>query len=225
VTTYLLVPGACHGSWYFNRLADQLRDRGHRVVSLTLTGVSERQHLMHPAVNLDTHVEDVVRAMRAEQVEHAMLVGHCYGGMVVTGAADRVPELVDALVYLDALVPEHGDSCWSLVNDQQREWYLSVGETGYAVPPLPLPFFAPRASAHPLAALLQSIRLDADLSRFRRRDYVFARRWEGESPFAPTYERLLADPQWTVHELDCGHDVVGGAPDDVLRILLDAATI
>ncbi|MBB1155512.1 MULTISPECIES: alpha/beta fold hydrolase [Amycolatopsis] len=220
MTTYVLVPGACHGGWCFDRLTGQLRDRGHGVLPLTLTGLSERQHLLHSGVNLDTHIEDLVRALRAEQVEHAVLVGHSYGGMVITGAADRVPELVDALVYLDAFVPENGDSCWSLTDDRQREWYLSVGETGYAVPPLP--FFDPRASAHPLATLLQSIRLDGDLSRFRRRDYVYATMWDGGSPFEPTYRRLVDDPQWNVHALDSKHDLMRDAPDELLRILLDA---
>ncbi|MFB9925363.1 alpha/beta fold hydrolase [Amycolatopsis halotolerans] len=104
MTAYVLVPGACHGGWCFDRLTGQLRDRGHRVLPLTLTGLSERQHLLNGGVNLETHIEDVVRAMQAEQVERAVLVGHSYGGMVITGAADRVPELVDSLVYLDAFV-------------------------------------------------------------------------------------------------------------------------
>ncbi|WP_116203072.1 alpha/beta fold hydrolase [Amycolatopsis circi] len=222
MTTYVLVPGACHGGWCFDRLTGQLRDRGHRVLPLTLTGLSERQHLLHSGVNLDTHIEDVVRAMQAEQVERAVLVGHSYGGMVITGAADQVPELVDSLVYLDAFVPENGDSCWTLTDDRQREWYLSVGETGYSVPPLP--FFDPRASAHPLASLLQSIRLNADLSRFRRRDYVYARIWDGGSPFEPTYRPLLDDPQWNVHGLESKHDLMRDAPEELLRILLSAAS-
>ncbi|GAA3544411.1 alpha/beta fold hydrolase [Amycolatopsis ultiminotia] len=220
MTTYVLVPGACHGGWCFDRLTGQLRAEGHRVLPLTLTGLSERQHLLHAGVNLETHIEDLVRFLETERVERAVLVGHSYGGMVLTGAADRRPELVDALVYLDAFVPESGESCWTLTDDRQREWYLSVGETGYAVPPLP--FFDPRASAHPLASLLQTIRLDGDLSRFRRRDYVYAKVWDGGSPFEPTHRKLRDDPQWNVHELDSKHDLMRDAPDELLRILLAA---
>ncbi|WP_326568750.1 alpha/beta fold hydrolase [Amycolatopsis rhabdoformis] len=220
MTTYVLVPGACHGGWCFERLTAQLREGGHRVLPLTLTGLSERRHLLHAGVNLDTHIEDLVGTLEAERVENAVLVGHSYGGMVITGAADRVPDLVDALVYVDAFVPRDGESCWQLTDDRQREWYLGVAETGYAVPPLP--FFDPRASAHPLASFLQGIRLSADLSRFRRRDYVYAKEWDGGSPFRPTYERLLDDPLWTVHALDGKHDLMRDAPDELLRIVLDA---
>ncbi|MBB4685827.1 alpha/beta fold hydrolase [Amycolatopsis jiangsuensis] len=218
MTTYILVPGACHGGWCFDRLTAELRDAGHRVVPLTLTGLSERRHLLHAGVNLETHIEDLVYVLEAKRVENAVLVGHSYGGMVITGAADRVPWRVDALVYLDAFVPENGESCWSLTDERQREWYLTVGEIGYAVPPLP--FFDSRASAHPLASLLQTIRLEGDLSRFRRRDYVYAKIWDGGSPFEPTYCTLRDDPHWNVHELDSRHDLMRDAPRELLRILL-----
>ncbi len=218
MATFVLVPGACHGGWCFTPVTERLRERGHRVYPLTLTGLSERSHLLNSTVNLETHLEDVTRALVAEDITDAVLVGHSYGGMVITGVADRMPRLVDALVYVDAFVPDDGDSCWVLTNDEQRDWYLEVGETGYAVPPLP--FFDPRATAHPLAAFLQRIRLTGDLGRFRRRDYVYATRWPGESPFTPTYERLRKDPQWTVHALDSMHNVMRDAPEELLGILL-----
>jgi pimeloyl-ACP methyl ester carboxylesterase len=172
-------------------------------------------------VNLDTHIHDVIAMLTAEGVEDAVLVGHSYAGMVITGVADRVPERVDSLVYVDAFVPGDGDSCWTLTSDELREWYLSVGETGYAVPPLAL--FGPKATPHPLATLLQRIRLTGDLGRLRRRDYVYATVWEGQSPFAPTYQRLREDPLWTVHALESRHNVMRDAPGELLKILLDTA--
>jgi pimeloyl-ACP methyl ester carboxylesterase len=220
MATFVLIPGACHGGWCFEPLAGQLRQRGHRAYPLTLTGLGERGHLLSSTVNLETHIQDVVNMLAAEEVEEAVLVGHSYAGMVLSGVADRVPERVDSLVYLDAFVPDDGDSCWTLTSDEQREWYLDVGETGYAVPPLP--FFDPRANPHPLASLLQRIRLTGDLARFRRRDYVYATVWDGESPFAPTYQRLRDDPLWTVHALDCRHNLMRDAPDELLKILLDS---
>lgn len=221
MATFVLVPGACHGGWCFDTLTEQLRAHGHRVHPITLTGLSERAHLLHSGVNLDTHIEDVTQLIDAEQLDQVVLVGHSYGGMVITGAADQRLERVDALVYLDAFVPQHGDRCWTLTNDVQREWYLSVGETGYAVPPLP--FFDPRATAHPLATLLQQLTLTGSLDRFRRRDYVYATQWDGESPFAPTYQRLRTDPQWTTHALDGRHNLMRDTPDELLEILLKAA--
>jgi len=221
MTTYVLVPGACHGAWCFDDLVAALRSHGHRVLALTLTGVAERAHLLHAGVNLETHIADVLAELAVHDVSDAVLVGHSYGGMVITAVADRVPQQVDSLVYLDAFVPRDGESCWTLTTDEQRTWYAAVDDTGYGVPPLP--FFDSRATAHPLASLMQPIRLTCDLSRFRRRDYVYATQWQGESPFAATVERLRRDPSWAVHVLDSAHNLMRDKPTDLLRILLDAA--
>jgi pimeloyl-ACP methyl ester carboxylesterase len=221
MTTYVLVPGACHGAWCFDDLAAALRSRGHQVLAITLTGIAERAHLLHAGVNLETHIADVLAELAVHDVGGAVLVGHSYGGMVITGVADRVSRQVDSLVYLDAFVPRDGESCWTLTTDEQRAWYADVDASGYGVPPLP--FFDPRATAHPLASLMQPIRLTGDLSRFRRRDYVYATKWEGESPFAATFERVQRDPSWTTHVLDGAHNLMRDNPDDLLKILLDAA--
>jgi pimeloyl-ACP methyl ester carboxylesterase len=220
MTTYVLIPGACHGAWCFDDLAGALRDNGHEVIAITLTGLAERAHLLHGGVNLDTHIEDVVAELAAREVKDAVLVGHSYGGMVITGVADRIPGNVDALVYLDAVVPRDGESCWDIVNDEERRWYLDVDDTGYAVPSMP--FFDPRATAHPLASFLQRIHLSGALDRFRRRDFVYALKWPGDSPLRPSYERVKDDPRWHVHELDGAHNLMRDNPADLLRILLDA---
>ena len=221
MTNFVLIPGMCHGGWCFEELTGELRTRGHVVHPLTLTGLSERSHLLHGGVNLDTHIQDVTGVLEAEDILHAVLVGHSYGGMVITGAADRAPERVDSLVYVDAMVPSHGDSCWSLVTDQERRWYLDVVDSGYAV--RPLPFFDPRATPHPLASLLQPIRLTGGPAHIRRRDYVYAAQWDGPSPFAPVHQRLRDDPAWTTHALAGGHNLMRDAPQDLLKILLDIA--
>ena len=220
MTTYVLVPGACHGAWCFDDLAAALRSRGHRVLAITLTGIAERAHLLHAGVNLETHIADVLAELAVQDVRDAVLVGHSYGGMVITAVADRVPQQVDSLVFLDAFVPRDGESCWTLTTDEQRQWYTGVDGTGYGVPPLP--FFDSRATAHPLASLMQPIRLSDDLSRFRRRDYVYATKWDGESPFAATFDRVRNDPTWTTHVLDGAHNLMRDCPDDLLRILLAA---
>jgi pimeloyl-ACP methyl ester carboxylesterase len=218
VTTFVLVPGMCHGGWCFAELTEQLRDAGHRVYPLTLTGLSERGHLLHGGVNLETHLQDVTAVLATEDVRDAVLVGHSYGGMVITGVADRMPARVDALVYLDAVVPADGDSCWTLVTDRERQWYANVEENGYAT--RPLPFFDPRATPHPIASLLQPLRLTGDLSGIRRRDYVYAAGWADESPFTLFYHRFRDDPLWTAHALDSGHNIMRDAPEDLLKILL-----
>ncbi|GGO12809.1 alpha/beta fold hydrolase [Microbispora bryophytorum] len=220
MTTFVLIPGMCHGGWCFRELCEDLRHHGHRAVALTLTGLAERAHLLDGGVNLDTHIRDVAGVLEAEDVRDAVLVGHSYGGMVITGVADRLPGRMAGLVYLDAVVPGDGDSCWSLVSDRERQWYADVVETGYAT--RPLPFFDPRATPHPIASLLQPLRLTGDPARIARRVYVYAARWQGESPFTATYERLREDPAWTTYALDGGHNLMRDAPEDLLKILTGA---
>ena len=221
MTNFVLIPGMCHGGWCFDELTRELRAEGHTVHPLTLTGISERSHLLPGAVNLDTHIQDVTSVLDAEDLHDVVLVGHSYGGMVITGAADRAPGRVTSLVYLDAMVPGHGDSGWNLVTDQEQRWYTDVVDTGYAV--RPLPFFDPRATAHPLASLLQPLRLTGDLSHIRHRSYVYATGWDGESPFTPVYQRLRDEPAWTTYALAGGHNLMRDVPQALTKLLLEIA--
>ena len=219
MATYVLVPGMCHGGWCFENLTQDLRAQGHAVHPLTLTGLSERSDLSSGPVNLDTHIQDVTDVLAAERIRDAVLVGHSYGGMVITGAADRSPERVGSLVYLDAVVPGQGDSCWTLVSDQERLWYADVVETGYGV--RPLPFFDARAMPHPIASVLQPLKLTGDLSHIRRRTYVYAAGWEGPSPFTAIYQRLRNDPSWQTYASAGGHNLMRDAPEDLVKILIE----
>jgi len=101
MATFVLVPGGWQGGWVWRRLAPLLRAGGHDVYSLTLTGLGERVHLARPEVGLDTHICDVVNVLDYEELRDVVLVGHSYGGAVITGVADRVPEQLAQLVYLD----------------------------------------------------------------------------------------------------------------------------
>ncbi len=215
---YVLVPGGWHGGWWFQPLAHRLTRLGHEAFPLTLTGLGERKHLIAASTNLDTHVEDVVNVLETEQLENVILVGHSYGGMVITGAADRVPERIAALVYIDAYVPADGDSCWALTSDEYRRVFLEgAARDGYSVAaPTRLD---PRATPHPLASFVQAIRLRGHVDRVGRREYVFLSGWSG-TPFGSVYERLRGDPSWRVHRIECGHNVMRDAPDALLAILL-----
>ena len=224
MTTFVLVPGMCHGAWCFDDLIASLRSAGHRVLPVTLSGVAERAHVLPGGVNLDTHITDVLAAIDAAgeaAADDVVLVGHSYGGMVITGVADRIPDRIDSLVFLDAVMPHDGESCWDLVNEEERQWYLEVDATGFGVPPMS--FFDPRATSHPLASVLQPLRLTGDLNRFRARVFVYALDWPGESPLQRSYERVRDDPSWVVHELDAKHNLMRDAPEELLRIVLQAA--
>jgi len=112
---FVLVHGAWHGGWFYRDTANELRGRGHVVLPPTLTGVGERFHASGEAITLETHSRDVVGCIEAEELDQVVLCGHSYGGMVITGVADRMAEPIKTLVYLDAFVPENGDSCNGLL--------------------------------------------------------------------------------------------------------------
>src|SRR4051812_30047626 len=111
-TTFVLVHGAWHGGWCYDEVAKRLRSEGYDVYTPTLTGLGERSHLLSPEINLDTHIQDVLNVIRWQDLETIVLCGHSYGGMVVTGVADVVPDRIASLVYLDAYVPRSGESVW-----------------------------------------------------------------------------------------------------------------
>ena len=110
MANFVLVHGGGHGGWCFQPLARVLRDNGHEVYAPTLTGLGERAHLFRAGVDLDCHVNDIVALLHYEDLYDAILVGHSYGGMVITGAADRAADRVGHLVYLDAMAPRDGQS-------------------------------------------------------------------------------------------------------------------
>src|SRR4029077_15616455 len=110
MATYVLVHGGGHGGWCYQPTAELLRAAGHRVLAPSLTGCGERKHLLAPGIDLDTHIEDVVSLLFYEDLRDVILVGHSYGGMVVTGVADRAADRVGRIVYLDAANPVDGQS-------------------------------------------------------------------------------------------------------------------
>ena len=116
MANYVLVHGAWHGGWCYRDTARLLRAQGHTVITPTHTGVGERAHQSNEAITLETHIRDVVGAIEAEELSDVILCGHSYGGMVITGVADRLPGRVKAMVYLDAFIPKHGDSLIGLLD-------------------------------------------------------------------------------------------------------------
>src|SRR5580693_4255371 len=148
MTDYVLIHGAWHGSWCWARVRRLLAAGAHRVFTPTLTGVGERSHLLSRDVGLDTHIDDVANLMIWENLRDIVLVGHSYGGVVVRHVADRMPDRIRSLIYLDAFLPENRNTLFDYLPDNgegDRKLAVAHGD-GWRVPPKPASFFAVNAA-------------------------------------------------------------------------------
>lgn len=165
MATYVLIPGAWLGGWCWDRVAPLLRAAGHQVLTPTLTGLGDRAHASTADVNLRTHVLDVVDLIVHANVRDAILVGHSYGGTVITGAAQEIPERLQWLVFLDASAPRPGESNNDVLPpglaERLRESARKDG-SGFFVPPPPVETWASIARhAHGLSRGSRRIRSPA----------------------------------------------------------------
>ena len=204
-----------------------LERAGHTVHALTLTGLRpDDDDATVATANLDTHADDVLALLDRAHITDATLVGHSYGGMVIAAAADRADGRVSRLVHLDAYVPRDGESCWSSTSER-----VSGGVPRWcrrhrlrrrpAVPPGRPDGGDPRRRPHPLASLLQTIRLTGAVAQVPRREFIYCSGWEEGTPFAELRTRLQADPGWQVHDLPTAHNAMREAPEAVAALLLD----
>jgi pimeloyl-ACP methyl ester carboxylesterase len=233
MSTFVLVHGAWHGSWCWKRVRKALQDQGHEVFTPTLTGLADRSHLLSPAVSLDTHIEDVMNLIRWEELSDVILCGHSYGGCVISGVADRVPDRIRSLVYLDAFVLEDGESLHDLLPEDQRQQQLdgvkNAGE-GWKVPPIPGEFFNVNAqdlawmngqcTVQPLATFQQKIRLTGAFRKVQKVAFILATGY-AHSPFMPSYEKAKARG-WKTLSMPCGHDVMLDMPAELTLALAEA---
>ena len=140
--TFVLVHGAWHGGWCWQRVADRLRGGGHTVFTPTLTGLGERSHLLRAGIDLKTHIADVVNVMKWEGLSDVVLCGHSYAGYPVSGALEQIGSAISSIVYLDSFLPENGDSILEKGNPRVAETIrTAVEKKQLSLPPLPASFF------------------------------------------------------------------------------------
>jgi pimeloyl-ACP methyl ester carboxylesterase len=216
---FVLVHGAWCGAWAFERTAADLRAAGHRVLVADLTGLGNRKQEFHPGITLTTHIDDVVGQIKAEGFDRFVLVGHSWGGMVISGVATRVGARIDALVYVDAFLPEDGQSLWDLTSDWEHNHYVdSQKQVPAAVAPLP-GLAHPNMTPQPLLTLLEAVRFTGEEAKVPKKAYIFAAAWQ-PTPFSRFAEKVTDNPEWSYHELACSHDVMSDQPMQLLAILL-----
>jgi pimeloyl-ACP methyl ester carboxylesterase len=247
MATFVLVGGASIGAWAWRDVTRSLRARGHDVHPVTLTGLGDRVHLARPDIDLDTHITDVIETMRYAELRDVVLVGHSYSGMVVTGVADRAPERLAALVYLDTGPLPPGQALIDFSPPPEQEQLRRAVEERGGGWLMPLPAFADLGTPSAMAGLTDAHRalfealatpqpfrtwtqpLDyapAEQPPYRRAvvvaggfDLTAARLREQIAAGTPPWAQIFGAPDWEVEELATGHWPMLSAPDATAALL------
>jgi len=232
MTTFVLVHGAWSGAHGFRLVRPLLRAAGHEVFTPSLTGIGERVHLASPQVTLSTHVRDVVNTILYEDLSEIVLLGFSYGGFVVTGAIEHVGDRVRHVVYLDAFVPDDGDTLLGLLGTGRpaaitlgEEWLLPPPAREYD-DPVQAEFANARRVPHPIGCFTEPVRLSRPLE-----DHPFTRTYIKATSDPPdalgakalwdTSARLRHSPAWTYVEVASNHMIPVNRPEELAKILLE----
>jgi pimeloyl-ACP methyl ester carboxylesterase len=234
----VLVHGAWGGAWIWRRVLGPLRAAGHEVHAVTLSGDGERAHLLAPAIGLRTHIQDVLGLINAEELRGTVLVGHSYGGMVITGVADallaRDPGLLRRLIYIDAMVPLPGE-CWSSQHSAEvvaARTAAAQANNGALPPPDPAGFGLDGADRdwllrhqvpHPFGPYREPLNFSAERLASVPRCFVDCTT-PAYPTIAPMRKRVRQQPGWHTVEIATGHCPMVSAPDDLVRVLRAEAT-
>jgi pimeloyl-ACP methyl ester carboxylesterase len=232
-TTYVLVHGAWHGGWCWNAVARILRTHGHEVFTPTLSGLGERAHLLSKAIDLGVFIQDVVNVLEYEDLTDVVLVGHSFGGLPITGAADRVPQRIRQLVFLDAVVLGHGQTAFSRLAPEivaQRIAQSNEISGGLSIPVPPASVFGVFHAAqvtllernctpHPLKTFDDPMILNGPVGGpipkvyIQCIDPVYA-------PLQGSRDFVRAQEDWAWDEIETGHDAMISAPEALAAKLL-----
>ncbi|MEY4500882.1 MAG: hypothetical protein RIS52_772 [Pseudomonadota bacterium] len=219
--TYVLVHGAWGGGDGYDGTAKALRAAGHTVYVVALTGLGARAKELSPAITLTTHINDVLAVIDKNKLNNFILVGHSYGGMIITAVASKRAAKIKSIVYIDAFLPQDGEALWDIATDWERKHYIDAQRDAPGLVG-PFPGAPATLTRHPLLTLLEPVHLSGDEKRIKHHTYIYATHGAPKT-FGKFYERCKADPAWQTHALDSGHGVMHDAPDALNAILLAEA--
>jgi len=246
MATFVLVHGAWHGGWCWKKVNPLLRAAGHEVHTPTLTGLGERVHLASPEIDLSTHIQDVVNVLEYEDLREVVLVGHSYGGMVITGVAERASDRLAHLVYLDAFVPGDGQALVDLIGHEGRQYVESrvrVEGDGWRLPSIaPVPWevalretwavsdeadvrwMVARLCSQPFKTMTEPVHFSNTSATALDRTFI---RCTGDPPdrtFASAaVEARRPNSGWRYPEVASAHDAMVTQPRELVDLLLEAA--
>jgi pimeloyl-ACP methyl ester carboxylesterase len=232
MATFVVAHGAWSAAWAWKKMRPLLRAAGHELWTPTYTGLGERAHLANTDVSLDTHIQDVVAVLEAEDLSDVILIGHSYGGMVATGVADRARARVKHLVYLDAFAPKDGQAVFDLLPPDIAEKMragAAASPSGFGIPSNPMPsdtspedqaWAAPRRLPQPVKAFSTKLKLSAEPSA--PRSYIYCKRIGIGDTFRQFAERAKREG-WRSFEIDSSHNPHITNPQGLLAILDEIA--
>jgi thioesterase domain-containing protein len=226
--SFVLVPGAWCGAWYWRRVSDRLEKQGHKVYPLTLTGLADRSHLLSKDTNLDTHIADIANFIEWEDLTDICLVAHSYGGFPASGALERIGSHVSSIVWVDAMKPADGQSLHDLVPFQVAEGVISAPSPKEAPAiaakdPKDAAWFVSKMTPHPMATFLQPVKLSGARERVAKKTYIRLPKYPSAA-LDKASEECKTEKSWTVLEnTTSGHAVMVIEPDWLTDILLQAA--
>jgi pimeloyl-ACP methyl ester carboxylesterase len=218
----VLVHGAWHGGWCWRRVVDRLNIRGRYVTAPTLSGVGERSHLAADGITLSTQIADIVHDITWKDLDEVVLVGHSFGGMVITGVAEQLHDRIAAIVYLDAFIPADGQSLATMRAPGARPFAAPL------VAPPPASYFNVNArdrawvdsklTPHPTACFTDPLHVTEAYRAIPHKVYLRSTQF-AQPAFDAAYTRWQADREWKTYKLDSGHDVMIDRPDAIASIV------
>lgn len=218
---FVIVHGAWGGGWDWRGIDSILTRDGHTVDRVTLTGLGDRVHLASADIGLDTHITDVVNSIEFEKLNDVVLIGHSYGGMVITGVAERIPQRIRHLVYVDAFLPEHGESVKQLADSGLDAMVTNMAKDGMLVPPWARPEMpVPKDVPHPLKTFTDTLILANQAARTLPGTYILTIDRGATQDGFDRYAKRAEARKWRVHRMENTDHVPERSAPDALATLL-----
>jgi pimeloyl-ACP methyl ester carboxylesterase len=232
MTTFVLVHGGWHGGWCWGALTAKLRAAGHTVFAPTLTGLAERAHLIDTVTGPDVHVDDIANVILFHNLRDVTLVGHSYGGLIISAVASRMANRIAHLVYLDAFVPTRSGQPATEMSNPERAAEITAAAAAagkahippsgfhrWASDPKTVEWLKSKTTPQPRGCFGKGATWQGDPFAVKRLSFVLAAQHQ-PSPFQQFYERYKSDPKWQVHSMDCLHDIMVERPDELAHLLM-----
>ncbi|MFC4636570.1 alpha/beta fold hydrolase [Dokdonia ponticola] len=217
---FLFVHGAWGGGWEYSKVDSILTKKGDKVYHPTLTGLGEKVHLATKEIDLTTHITDIINVIKFENLDNIILVGHSYGGMVISGVAEQIPERIGQLIYLDSFVPNDGESVQSINGDEVwNSMIVPKIEDGFVLYPFgPTSPTHPTDVPHPLKTFTERLSIKNPLLKDIPTSYILMRQ-DGVANFEEWGSKRAIANGWDVYEMEGGHYAMRDQPDRLVEKL------